>query len=57
MWALWAGSHPLILELLDDVIEKRISGFHVGNVKAHDNGRKLPAVVLEYFRVEVVNGI
>jgi hypothetical protein len=44
-------------ELLDNVIKKGVGGLLVGNIEAHNNGRKLPGIISEYFGVEIVNGV
>ena len=50
-------AHALILELLDYIIDKGISGVSVENVKTQDDGWKLPGLVLEKLCVQIVNGV
>ena len=53
----WWAAHPLVLELLYDVIEKGPGGLLIENVEAHDDRRKLASVVAEPFRVEIMDGV
>jgi hypothetical protein len=40
-------AHPLILEFLDDVIEKGVSGLGIWNLQTDDDRREFPGVVLK----------
>lgn len=52
----WAA-HPLVLELLYDVMEKGLGCLVIENVEAHHDRRILAGFVTEPFRVEIVDRV